>query len=381
MPYFKSHPYNFIYVHAALQAIAMHAGEAFAFVYLLKAGISAPIVLVCIGAMFGSRLLFRKLVLPLVQLIGLQYALVVGILIEASTYPILSQVSQVGPALYAYLALWAFSSSLYWTTYHAYVALLGNNASRGSQVSVMTFIGTAMGIIAPLGMGFLLLWTTPLIAFGAVALVMASAAIPILLAPSVEISPNAIVPKETARQAVVLMFSDGIRSGSFHFTWLIALFLTLGSSFVAFGGVIAFAGVVGAVAALFLGRSIDLGKGLLAAKIGFCALAIAIIARTLGYPVPWMAITASTIAAITWPLYETVFTARMYTLARQSPCPLRYHIIAEGGWDLGTATSCFAAAAVLGLGFSFHVPLALALVGCALGYWAVRRSHDEAIAD
>lgn len=377
MPYFKNRPYNLIYVHAALQAIAMHAGEAFAFVYLLKAGISAPIVLVCIGAMFGSRLLFRKLVLPLVHLIGLQYALVVGIVIEALTYPILSQVSEVGPALYAYLALWAFSSSLYWTTYHAYVALLGDNASRGSQVSLMTFIGMAMGIVAPLGMGLLLLWTTPLLAFGAVAIVMASSAIPILMTPSVEVSPDVVVPKETAQQAVVLMFSDGIRSGSFHFTWLIALFITLGSNFVAFGGTIAFAGVVGAIAALFLGRSIDLGKGPLAAKIGFCALAVAIVARTIGYPVPWTAITASTIAAITWPLYETVFTARMYTLARQSPCPLRYHIIAEGGWDLGTSTSCFAAAALLGLGFSFYMPLALALVGCALGYWANVRSYDN----
>jgi MFS transporter, DHA1 family, inner membrane transport protein len=375
MGFFKDRSFNLIYVHAALQAIAMHAGEAFAFVYLLKAGISAPVVLVCIGAMFGSRLFFRMLVLPLVKLIGLQYALVIGIVIEATTYPILSQVSEVGPALYAYLALWAFSSSLYWTTYHAYVALLGNNESRGSQVSVMEFLSMAMSIVAPLAMGFLLTFFSPLVAFGSVGLVMALAAIPILLAPALQISPDAVVPKDTARQAVLLMFTDGVRSGTYTFTWLIALFITLGSSFVAFGGAMALAGLFGATAGLVAGRAIDLGNGLRAAQVGFAVLTIAILARTFGYSVPWMAVAANTFAAMSWPIYATAFNSRMYTLARQSPCPLRYHIIAEGGWDLGTAAGCFAAAALLAFGFNFHWPLALALIGCALGYWAVAKTY------
>jgi MFS transporter, DHA1 family, inner membrane transport protein len=378
MGFFKNRTFNLIYVHAALQAIAMHAGEAFAFVYLLKAGISAPVVLVCIGAMFGSRLFFRKLVLPLVKLIGLQYALVFSIVIEASTYPLLSQVTEVGPALYAYLGLWAFSSSIYWTTYHAYVALLGNNEHRGAQVSVMEFLSMAMGIVAPLSMGLLLTWFSPLVAFGSVGFVMALAAIPILLAPALPIAPDAVVPQETARQAILLLFADGIRSGSFHFTWLIALFITLGSNFVAFGGAMALAGLVGATAGLFIGRTIDLGNGLRAVKIGFAVLAVGILARTIGYPVPWMAVAANTFVAIGWPIYSTVFNSRMYTLARQSPCPLRYHIIAEGGWDLGTAVSCFASALLLSLGFSFHWPLALALIGCALGYWVAEKSYKTA---
>ncbi|MGL4491036.1 MAG: hypothetical protein ACRCU5_16470 [Rhizobiaceae bacterium] len=377
MGYFKNRTFNLVYIHATLQAIALHGGEAFAFIYLLKAGISAPVVLVCIGAMFGSRLLFRKLVLPLVKRIGLQYALVVGILVEASTYPILSQVTEVGPALYAYLALWAFSSSLYWTTYHAYVALLGNNEHRGAQVSVMEFLSMAMGIVAPLSMGLLLTWFSPLVAFGAVGLVMAFSAIPVLLAPAFAVSPDATVPKETARQAMLLMFTDGIRSGTFHFTWLIALFITLGSSYVAYGGTMALAGLVGATAGLFVGRAIDLGNGVRTAQIGFAVLAVAALARTIGYPVPWTAIAANTLAAIAWPIYATTFSSRMYTLARQSPCPLRYHIIAEGGWDLGTAISCFAAALLLSLGFSFYWPLALSLIGCAVGYWVVIETYAK----
>lgn len=44
MGYFSSRSFNLVYVHAALQAFASYGGEAFAFVYLLKAGIPAPLV-------------------------------------------------------------------------------------------------------------------------------------------------------------------------------------------------------------------------------------------------------------------------------------------------------------------------------------------------
>jgi MFS transporter, DHA1 family, inner membrane transport protein len=380
MGFFKNKTFNLIYVHAAMQSIAMHGGEAFAFVYLLKAGISVPVVLLCIGAMFGTRLMFRKLVMPLVKLVGLQYALAISIVAEASTYPILSLVTDVGPMLVAYLALWAISSSMYWTTYHAYVALLGNNEHRGSQVSVMEFLNMAMGIGAPLAMGLLLTWFSPLVAFGAVGLVMAASAIPILMAPPLQVADDVVVPKETARQAMLLMFTDGLRSGAFHFTWMIAFFITLGSSYVAYGGTIAVAGLVGAVAGLFAGRAIDLGNGLRAAQIGFSVLAIAALARMFGYSLPWTAVAANIVAALAWPLYGTMFNARMYVLARQSPCPLRYHIIAEGGWDLGTATACFISAGMVAMGFSFFWPLAVSLVGCAIGYWVVAGTYKEVAA-
>ena len=93
MSYFANRSFNLVYVHAALQAFASYGGEAFAFVYLLKAGIPAPLVLLAIGTMFGSRMIFRQLVLPLVRLVGLRRALVVAILAEAATYPILSQIT------------------------------------------------------------------------------------------------------------------------------------------------------------------------------------------------------------------------------------------------------------------------------------------------
>ena len=377
MGFFVNRRFNLIYVHAAFQAFTSYGGEAFAFVFLLKAGIAVPIVLLSIGGLFGSRLLFRMAVLPLARRAGLRNALLIGIVLEGATYPILSQITGTGPLLVAYLAIWAVSSSIYWTTYHAYVVLIGDGEHRGSQVSAVEFIGTFIGIIAPITTGLLLTWFPPIVAFSAVGLAMVSSAIPLLFLPNLPIAPDAVMPKETRRLARLVMFTDGLRSGAFHFTWLIAMFITLGASFAAYGGALSLAGFAGAVMGLYVGRSIDLGKGRRAAQIGFAVLAAAILARAFGYPYVWSAVLANAVAAIAWPIYATAFNARVYALAQHSPCPLRFHIVAEGGWDLGTATACLTAAALIHLGFSFFWPLMLALGACALGYWVVTGSFDQ----
>ena len=378
MGFFKNKTFNLIYGHSALQAIAMHGGEAFAFVYLLKAGISVPIVLLCIGGMFASRLVFRNAVLPVAKRIGLRQALVLGIVVEALTYPILSQVTEVGPLLVAYLTLWAISSSFYWTNYHAYVALIGNSEHSGSQVSGIEFIGLIIGIIAPLASGLMLTFFSPLVAFSIVGLCMGASAIPIAFGPNIMIASEASVPREARLPALKAMFADGIRSGSFHFTWLIALFITLKSSYASYGGALAFAGIVGAVMGLFVGRSIDLGKGKRALQFGIGLLSIAVLCRAVGYNAVWSAVLANAAAAVAWPPYATAFNSRMYNMSRQSPCPLRYHILAEGGWDAGTATGCFVSAAAIYFGFSFFWPLMLGLAGCVLAYVVLAPMYEEA---
>jgi DHA1 family inner membrane transport protein len=377
MGFFKNKAFNLMYWHAALQAIAAYGGESFVFVYLLKAGIPAYQVLLCIGLLFGSRVFLRKAVLPTVKAFGLQRTLVFGIVLEGLTYPLLSQATSMGPLLWSYLGLLAISSSFYWTTYHAYVALLGDNENRGAQVSAMEFIATFIGIVAPVMSGVLLTYFNPLVAFSVVGLAMACSAIPILLMPHLDIADEVEMPVHARRQAFWLMFTDGLRSGSFHFTWLIAMFITLGGSFVAYGGAMSFAGIVGAIAGLFLGKSIDLGKGKRAAQVGFSVLAAAITARMLGSSMVWSAIVANAVASVAWPIYITSFNSRVYQLARQSNCPLRYHVTAEGGWDTGLLVSCSVASALVYLGFSFFWPLSIALIGCGLGYILLAKTFDE----
>jgi MFS transporter, DHA1 family, inner membrane transport protein len=374
---FKNKSFNLIYFHAALQSLVMHGGEGFAFVYLLKAGISTEVVLLCIAVMFASRLLFRMGVLPLALRFGLRKTLIAAVLVEGATYLLLPMVNDVGPLLYLYLGLWAASSSFYWTTYHTYVAQVGNNEARGAQVSAMEAFGMVAGVGAPLIMGFLLTWFNPWVGFGFIALAMCLAALPFYFGPDVDVVREAALPSATKLLARLLMFTDGIRSAATHFVWLIVLFLTLGSSYVSFGSALALSGLTGAFMGLFVGKWFDLGKSFHAARLGYGAMIISSVVKCFGFHIPWSAVTANALYAVAWPSYATALNSQVYNLARQSPCPLRFHIVAEGGWDLGMAVGCGLAALMIYFGFGFFWPLAIGIAGCVLGYVVLTGSFGD----
>jgi MFS transporter, DHA1 family, inner membrane transport protein len=368
MAIFKNKSFNLIYIHAALQALVMHGGEGFAFVYLLKAGIGADVVLLCIAVMFASRLFFRKLVLPVALRFGLRNTLIGSVIIEGASYLILPMVTEAGPLLYAYLAIWAASSSFYWTTYHSYVAHLGNNENRGAQVSAMEFFGMIAGVAAPLLMGFLLTWFNPWVGFGFVALAMFLAAAPFMFGPQCVVAKDVTVDMASLQSARLLMITDGLRSAGAHFVWLISLFITLGSSYVAFGGALALAGLTGAFMGLFVGKWIDVGKGINAARIGYGAMTVSSLIKCFGFHIPLVAVTANAFYSAAWPSYATSLNSQVYNQARRSACPLRFHVVAEGGWDIGMTIGCGFAALLVHFGFGFFWPLALGAFGTILGY-------------
>lgn len=374
MALFKNRSINSVYIHTALQGVAFHGGETFSFVYLLKAGLELPVVLLAIGFMWLSRILLRMAVVPVAKAIGLRNGLVFGIALHLAVYPVVTLVDGVGWALFTFLLLMAVASTFYWTMFHGYVALMGDAEHRGAQVGTMELVNTVMGIVAPALSGLLLTYTSPLLTFAAVGFAMFCSAFPLLLSPNVSIAPYAVVPVVARREARVLLFTDGLRTAWSHFTWILVLFIVLGESFAAFGGAMAVAGLAGAAFGLLGGKAIDFGKGKAARRAGYGAVAAASAARALGFATPWSAIAANALYAVAWPLYAVALNSRLYDLAKQSPCPLRYHVVAEGGWDLGTAVGCLIAAGLIYFGASYSWPIGLALVACAVGYIMLERS-------
>jgi MFS transporter, DHA1 family, inner membrane transport protein len=377
MATFKNKTFNLVYVHAALQALVMSGGEGFAFVYLLKAGISTSVVLMCIAAMFASRLLFRKAVLPVALRFGLRNTLIVSIIVEGASYLLLPMVTGLGPLLYLYLAVWAASSSFYWTTYHAYVAQIGNSEHSGAQVSAMEFFGMLAGIASPLLMGFLLTWFNPWAGFGFVALAMVLAAVPFMFGPDVKIVAHVELDSRPSFAAQLLMFADGLRAACAHFLWLIVLFLTLNSNFAAFGGALALAGITGAFMGLFVGKWIDVGNGVNAVRFGYGAMTLSSLVKCVGFHLPWSAVSANALYSVAWPSYATALNSQVYNLARRSPCTLRFHVVAEGGWDFGMTIGCGLAAIMIHFGMGFFWPLTIGVAGSVLGYFVLVKVMED----
>ena len=65
----------------------------------------------------------------------------------------------------------------------------------------------------------------------------------------------------------------------------------------------------------------------------------------------------------------------VYTLAKRSPCTLRFHVVTEGGWDLGGSAGLLIAALASRLGFSPSVSILLSLAGVGASGLLLRRYY------
>ncbi len=366
---------NRVTLHATIQALAQGAGGVFVFVYLLKAGVATPLVLCTVAAMTAGRFVLRPLVLIVARRRGLRATLMLGTVLEAAIFPLLASVHGPGAMLVAIIAIGAFGSVFYWTGLHAYTALLGDVENRGRQIGVRAAAAAVANIAAPWAGGWALTALGPATTFGLVAVVQVLAILPLLGMPSPRVAETAPRGSRDMRLAVILQASDGWFGAGFYYVWQIALFLTLGQHFAAYGGAMALAGLVGAGASLTVGRFVDLGHGRVSVFVayGACALVVGLKAASLHSPA--LAVAANALATVAAMLLEPVMMTPVYNLAKASPCPLRFHMATEGGWDIGCGAACLAAAGLT----AAHVPLSasilLALGGAATGFWLLLRSY------
>lgn len=375
MAYFANRAVNLLNLHYAIHSIALFGSGAFFFVFLLKAGVPLPGVLVSIAAVLGGRFLIRPAVVPLAVRLGLRRVLIIGTLLTAVQFPLLAMVDGIGPALFALCAAASIGDTLYWTSYHAYFASLGDTEHRGHQISAREAVVAMIGIVSPLATGWALVTFGPQVAFGATALVQLAAALPLLGTPEVTVARHVPGAFKAAVPGILLFITDGWIATGFMIVWQIGLFTTLGESYLAYGGALAIAAVAGAIGGLVLGRYIDRGHGIKVLWLAVLALAAAISLRAgaLGHPV--LAITANALGAFVVCLYTPMLMTAVYNQAKRSPCPLRFHVATEGGWDTGGAVACLITAGLVSQGAPLAVGVLLSLFGAAAAFVLLRRYY------
>src|SRR5215467_2220947 len=368
MAYFRNNVVNLLNLHYGLHSLALSGSGAFYSVFLLKSGVPAPAVLAFFALILLGRLAVRPSVLVLAKRCGLKPLLIAGTLATGLQYPLLAEVHGIGIALLVLCAVSAVAETFYWTTYHAYFASLGDAEHRGHQVGAREAVAAMVGIVAPLATGWALTTLGPRVAFGATAFVMALAALPILWTPNVAVPLRAAGTLKAAIPGVLLFAADGWFAAGYIFVWQLALFLSLGESFSAFGGAMALAAIVGALGGMLLGRLIDAGQGGRAAWIALLALAIATLLRAASFGDAPFAVLANACGALVTCLYMPAFGTAIYNQAKRSPCALRFHIAAEGGWDVGGAGAGLICAGLLAAGAPLGACILLSLAGALASF-------------
>jgi MFS family permease len=378
MRFFSNSAINRVYVHSGLQGFATNCGGAFIYVYLLKAGIALPIVFAVIAAVMLARVPMRLLVLPVVRRIGLKQMLLLGTLIDASSYLVLGQVK--GPSLWlmAYVAVASLGTAFYWTCFHTVMAKLGDDEHRASQVSTREAVFALTAIIGPLVGGAALTILGPFAAFAIAAASYALGVLPLLALPEIAIDAKTPLARPDKYFGFSLNFGDGLVAAAMNFGWKLTLFQALGSTFEAFGGALAVAGLVGAAMGMMFGRLIDIGKYQHARQIGIGVEAAAVLVSGFGYSAAWSALGATMLAALSGPIYMSSIMSRYYNAGKASGSTLRFNISGENGFDFGAGLGCLFAAVIIFIGGgTIWLPL-VGLAGCAACYVALQRFAESA---
>jgi hypothetical protein len=99
--------------------------------------------------------------------------------------------------------------------------------------------------------------------------------------------------------------------------------------------------------------------------------------RAASLPLPWLAVIANALGALAMPLLIPGLATATYNMAKASPCPFRFQMMTEAGWDIGGASACVIAAALVASGVPLAVILLLALPGLAAAALLLRRYYLE----
>lgn len=375
MSFLRNDAINRVNLHTGVQALAHGVGNVFILVFLLKAGVSISAVFLAQAGIVAVRFALRPAILPLATRYGLKPLLIFGTVAIGVQYPLLAEVQGVGPMLLAVCIAAAIGEVCYFLAYNTYFSVLGDVEHRGHQIGAREALVAGIGVVTPLLgawalMNFGARWT-----FAAVAVVQLLAVAPLIGMPNVPVARHAPGAFKAARSGALLIGIDGWFDACYFFVWQIALFVSLSESLSAYGGAMALAGLVAVVFGLLVGKYVDGGLGRRAVAIAYGTALVIVLLRAGSFGYPWLAVIANAAGAVLMPMLVPPLDAVVCNLAKAAPCPLRFQMAAEGGWDVGCFAACLCAAALTALGVSLGVVILLALPAIVAGGVVLRRFY------
>lgn len=360
MAFLGNHAVNRINLHYGVYALATASGGAFLLVFLLRVGLTAQEALLTSVAFVAGRFVVRPFVLPLAKRFGLKAMVIFGTFMLALQYPLSAAVSGLDWALFARNAVAAIGEAFYWTCFHAYFASLGDAEHRGHQIGAREALAQGIAIVAPLLGAWGLDSFGPEWMFPAVGIVQALAILPLLGLPDVAVKREAPGAFRGARAGAFIFVVHGWFTAGFIVVWQVALFVALGASFSAYGGAMALAALAGAAGGLLLGKRLDGGHGAYAVLFVFAAMIAATVARAASLGWPEAAVAANAFGVFAMCFYVPTLMTAVYNLSKLSPCSLRFHMAAEGAWDVGYCAAVLVCVAFLAGGLAIGAGVLLA---------------------
>jgi len=381
MATFANRNINRLNLHSGLVHLSYQIGGAFTGAFLLRNGLDPAQVFLVMAAVLALRFVLRPMLLAISPAIGLKYTLITGSMLVAGQYFVLAGVRGLDGALAAYVLVSGIGNVFYWTAFHAVFASLGDNHARGRQVGFRQILSALASVVGPIAGGLMLTLFGPLAAFGAAALAALTSILPLL---SIDNQPVARVAPPgayaAARRGTAIFLLDGWNISSAYNAWNLVIFLALGQAYNVYGAVLAIAALAGAGGGFLLGRFIDAGNGRQASLLYGLVGCLIYVAQALAGFDPLRVVTVAVLGAAFGGFYLPAMMTAIYNDAKRAPCPLRYQIAAEGGWDIGGIGACLLAAVLLWLGLPLQAALLMAVPAVVFQTVLLRARYAAALA-
>lgn len=377
MAFFHNRTVNLLNIHSGISMVALSGGGAFFAVYMLQAGLGVPQILLGYAAIFAARFVIRPLVPFIAARTGLRRLFIIGAVGLALQFPLVAEVHGLNVAFFWMIAVAGTVDTVYWPVFHAYFAQGGDAEHRGQQLGLREAISACVGILSPLIAGWLLVAFGPRTAFAVTAVIQVTSAVPLFFIPEIKVAAHVPGAWRASLRGAVLFATDGWISAGYVVAWQFALFFALQHNYLAYGGALAVAALVGAVSGILLGRFIDAGNGGHAVLIALSVAAVVAILRAASGRYPVLAVAANAVGALCTCLYLPTLLTAVYNLAKRAPCTLRFQVAAEGGWDFGMTLGCLLGAALVWQGLPLSLAILSSLLGMAMQLVVLRRYYRE----
>jgi MFS family permease len=335
--------------HNSTYMLASSLASGFVGAFLLRDGISLPVVLLLYAATYLVRYIFRLSVLPVVRRAGFRSSIMLGMGIIALQYLPLAWADKP-----RWLALWilcrALGEAIYWPAYHAAVAVAGSVEKRGRDLGLRAALTAIGSILGPLAGGFMIATLGSASTFVTGFVISALAIVPVLFCREFAAGRVPGV-RETLGDVDALgfamFFTDGWMSAGWLIMWPLIYFLILGSHYETFGMANAAAGLVGLVVSLVGGRWIDRRRHDSWQLAWVCvALVGSIMLRATASWWPLGGTIANLSGCAMSSAYLPLIMSAMYDRAKRSPNAFQFHLAIEGAWDSGSMTGLLVGAAL-----------------------------------
>jgi MFS family permease len=364
MDFFKNRQINLLNLHTILERFGASVVQVFGMVFLYKQGIELHIILFMWAGVYAIRFLVRPFSFYCIQKkIGLKKSLILGTITFAGVFPILAQIDGFGIWFFIFIVYWAISDTFYWLPFHAYYAAMGEVEHRGKHVGIREGATMIVNSIAPITGGFLIahvgFWSAYLLA----TVVMILAIIPVLLTKNVSPGPDMSfkkAKKELDRRGLWLLFGDGIFYNFSGALWPIVLFLLV-KDIVLVGGIFTIQMIVTAGVTVFLGQTIDKGRGARVVNITFLLAALVVLGRGLYVYDVKSILTFEFFSALMACFYAASLYSANYNISKKSQNTQWYQFFGESGWDIGAFIAFMVAGfwSMGGLPLRYVMPFAL----------------------